>query len=262
MNKILYFSFLFISFLGTAQKNVTETNLQWFQYTNALKLSEKYTLFSDINLRKTNNFSDWSQITFRSGLGYPIIDNLAGISGIAYFTFLRQDKFIRTEYRLYQDLNSIQEIGKFFISHRLRMEARYFNNLDENQFATPNNFNFRFRYRLSCLIPIYKIPNSINNQEFLLNLSNEIFVNFGKQIVYNMFDNNRFLVGATFRQNKNLSYTLSYMNQFGQRGQAGSYENSNILNIIIAHRISLKKSKGQIPLQPKEVEEINQGDFN
>src|SRR4030095_10592094 len=85
-------------FLCNAQKKVVYDNQQWLQYFNQLKFSEKLTLYTDMSLRWINNFNYWSQITFRTGLGYSLAQNLHGITGIACFTFYTENKLSRIEF--------------------------------------------------------------------------------------------------------------------------------------------------------------------
>jgi len=230
------------AFFCNAQKKVTYDNQQWLQYFNQLKLSEKLTLYTDMSLRRINNFNDWSQITFRTGLGYSLTQNLQGITGIACFTFYTQNKLSRIEFRPYQEINTTQTFGKVSIQHRFRVEARYFRNVSDGEITNTSNFNLRFRYRLYSSTAILKLSETKQDRKLLLNIGDEIFINAGNEIKYNMFDNNRFSVGVTYQNNNNLSFYLGYINQFGQRSSPATYENSDILILGITQKISLYKT--------------------
>src|SRR5258708_5356953 len=90
---------IYSTFFCNAQKIVLHDNQQWFQYYNQLKLSEKLTLYSDIGVRRIDNFNEWSQMLLRMGLGYSIAQNLQGITGIGCFTSYANSKLIKIEYR-------------------------------------------------------------------------------------------------------------------------------------------------------------------
>lgn len=234
--------FLTVS-ICNAQKKVTHDNQQWLQYYNHLKLSEKLTLYTDMSLRRINSLKDWSQITFRTGLGYSLTQNLQGVTGFACFTSYTQNKLGRIEFRPYQEINSTQPFGKVSIQHRFRLEARYFRNVTDGEITLTSNFNFRFRYRLYSSTPILKLSDTKTDRKLLLNISDEVFINAGKEITYNVFDNNRLLIGVTYQQSSNLSFFLGYINQFGQRSRPATYENSDIINVGITHKISACKSQ-------------------
>jgi hypothetical protein len=235
-----------MGFLCNAQKKITYNNQQWLQYFNQLKFSEKLSLYSDLSLRKQNNFNDWSRITFRSGLGYPLTKKLQGITGIACFIFYTENKVNRIELRPYQEINTTQIFGKVSIQHRFRVEARYFRN-DSEEITNKTNFNLRFRYRLNAMTTLINLAEMNQDRKLLMYIGDEIFINAGHEIKYNVFDNNRALVGLIYQDNPNLSFSFGYINQFGKRNSPATYENSDILTFAINQKISLLKSKTKSP---------------
>lgn len=227
----------------SAQKIITTNNQQWLQYYNQLKLSKSLTLFSDVSLRRINNFDKWSQITLRSGLGYRLIENVNGVTGMACFMFYSNDKPSKIEFRPYQEFNSQQQFFRFSIEHRFRMEGRYFRKINDGIIASNTNFNFRYRYRLFCKIPLLKLSDSIPDRKLLLNIGDEILINAGNEIKYNMLDNNRLLIGLAFQVNQNLNLSFTYNYQFGQRSSVFAYEHSDIIWVGITHKIACVKSQ-------------------
>ena len=234
-------AFCFNTFLF-AQKTVYYNNQQWLQYYNQLLVSKKFTLLSDVSLRRIHHLDYWSQITFRTGNGYPLSGQFNGASGFACFTFYYKDNFNKIEFRPYQEINSKQKFERFSLEHRLRAEFRYFRHVLDNKITTDESFNFRFRYRLFCSIPIINFAEKNPGRKILLNIGDEIFINAGRQITYNMFDNNRLLLGTAIQFNEDLIISFTYTNQFGQRNGPAFYENSDIIWIGIIHKLSLLKS--------------------
>ncbi|HZX74546.1 MAG TPA: DUF2490 domain-containing protein [Cyclobacteriaceae bacterium] len=241
--------FLSTSFFCQAQKIVLHTNYEWFQYFNQFRFSKKLTLFSDVSIRSTDKFAELSQFTFRTGIGYPVTSKLTAVTGFACFTTYAGNYSLgRIEFRPYQDVNLMQLLGKVSLSHRFRAEARYFKTISDGAIiASGSSFNFRFRYRLFCAIPIAKLSVTNSSRRLLLNVGDEIFINAGKQITYNTFDNNRFILGSTVELNPNLSFTLNYMYQYGHRNADGLYESSDIFAFVIAQRVALKKFRNTSP---------------
>ncbi|MBP6184848.1 MAG: DUF2490 domain-containing protein [Saprospiraceae bacterium] len=239
---ILFFFLICYTALALAQKTVSYSNHQWFQYYNELQLSKKATLYSDISLRRVHNLNQWSQMTFRTGIGYPITNNFNGITGIACFTFYKNDILSKIEFRPYQEINSKQKFDKFLIQHRFRIEFRYFREIVNNEITENDSFNYRFRYRLFCSIPIIRFSDKNPEKKILLNFGDEIFVNTGREIIYNMLDNNRIILGPAFQFNDNLNISLTYTYQFGQRNNPSAYEHSDIIWLGINHKLSLVKN--------------------
>ena len=133
IKSIISILFLSMTFFCNAQKIVSHNNQQWIQYYNQLKLSEKLTLYSDVSLRRINNFNQWSQVTIRTGIGYPLTENLQVVTGFACFNFYNNNKPSRIEFRPYQEVNTSQNLCNVAVQHRLRVVARYFRKISDNQ---------------------------------------------------------------------------------------------------------------------------------
>lgn len=240
--------FLLTAFFCQAQKTVLHTNYQWVQYFNQFRFSKNLTLFSDVSFRTIDTFSELSQITFRTGLGYPVTSSLSAVTGFACFTtYGANSQLGRIEFRPYQDVNLAQPLGRITVLHRVRAEARYFRSIADGAITSNSSFNFRFRYRIFCAIPIANLSETNPARRLLLNIGDEIFINAGKEIKYNTFDNNRFILGSTIEYNPNLSFTLNYMYQYGHRNAAELYESSDIFTFVIVQRVALKKFRNDNP---------------
>lgn len=224
-----------------AQKKISHNNQQWLQYYNQVQISKKITLFSDVSFRRIDKFDKWSQITLRTGLGYKLTKNLNGVTGIACFEFYSNDRPSKIEFRPYQELNTTQEFNKFSIQHRFRIEGRYFRKITNDVITSQLNFNLRYRYRLFCKIPLLKLSDSIPERKLFLNIGDEILINSGKEIIYNMFDNNRLLVGIAWQVNPNLNFSFTYNYQFGQRSSPATYEHSDVFWFAITHKMAFAK---------------------
>lgn len=241
---ILFVTFLLLGWNSvSAQKNVTHNNQQWLQYYSHVNFSDKWTLYSDASLRRINNFNQWSQMTLRAGIGYRMTEKLNIATGFAYFNFFTNNHWSRIEYRSYQEVNTQQKIGKLKLQHRFRYELRYFRKVENSNITSTSNFNHRFRYRLFCSYPLVDISSKHSGRLILLNFGDEIFINAGKQIIYNMLDNNRLLLGTTIQINKTFQISMTYAYQFGQRNSPETYEHSDIIWLGITQKFFMKNKK-------------------
>jgi hypothetical protein len=101
------------------------------------------------------------------------------------------------------------------------------------------NFNFRFRYLLNLMVPLNREfiqPNTV-----FLAFNDEIHINAGKQITYNVFDQNRLFVGLGYQFTKGLNVQVGYMNQFQQLPSGNHFNSNNVLRLFVFHNLDLRK---------------------
>lgn len=226
----------FLQFFG--QKSITKSEQLWFQYYNQIKLSNKLIVYSDFGIRFRSGIYNWFQITSRAGIGYPIQNKIQGISGFAVFTTFKDNLASIIELRPYQEVNTTHDFGKLKVQNRLRIEFRNFNILSSEPKVITSNF--RFRYRLYFTYPLLDLSTKKSDSKLLLNIGDELFINVGKNILYNTFDNNRLLLGLGFQFKKKLTCSLTYCYQYGQRSK-NLNEKSDIFWIGINHKLGFNK---------------------
>ncbi|MBV6639080.1 MAG: DUF2490 domain-containing protein, partial [Cyclobacteriaceae bacterium] len=118
--------------------------------------------------------------------------------------------------------------------HRFRLEERFFSSRDE--FGTQSNFNLRYRYRFMASIPIITFKNE---KKLLINIGDEILINSGKEIIYNIFDSNRLLIGPAIQINPKLNVSILYNHLFAQQNEVNAFSQTYILWFAVKHKISL-----------------------
>lgn len=237
---ILFFYLANTNDLFGQNKDVTSGNQQWFQYYNETQLSEKWAWLSDAGYRWQNGFKESSQYLIRIGIGYNLNSNCRVSSGFAHLGFYSNDVLNRMEFRPYQEVQFKHNFNKIDLNHRYRIEERFSYPYNNNQTKSESTFNFRFRYSIMVGIPLFKLRGE---KEIILNIGNEIFINAGKDIVNNVFDQNRFIISPSFKLNKQLTFSLTGNNQFASTTTQGNFENTYIIWLQIKHKLTLKKKK-------------------
>jgi hypothetical protein len=218
-------------------KTIYQTNQKWIGYSNQWKLTQDFYLDSDLSYRLLNNNGEWTQITLRTGFRYSLSKELQGVSGIACFLLFKNNEIFRKEYRPFQDFISYRIFENFSLQNRYRVEARYFVNILDSGDIPKSNFNFRLRYKIIAAIPILNFKRNKVTKTLFLNIGDEILINAGKEIIYNMFDNNRLTAGLTYQFNPEANLTINYIYQYGQRNKPATYEESNIFTIGFNQKI-------------------------
>jgi hypothetical protein len=102
-----------------------------------------------------------------------------------------------------------------------------------------DRYIWRFRYQLQFNIHISSIGQK--GTAVLLNIGDEIFLNAGKEIVYNVLDQNRFVVGPAIRFPSGWQAGLAYNFQFGVANVPSTYLKSNIFWLTTRYSLDLYK---------------------
>ncbi|MDQ6763318.1 MAG: DUF2490 domain-containing protein [Bacteroidota bacterium] len=233
-----------LSTISLAQnKNVKKGSQQWIQYYNQSKIGNKWTWSFDGGYRWNTLFSNPYQYIVRTGLGYQLSSTMKVSAGFAHLGFYTSDKLSKVEYRPYEELAITNSNKHFGMLQRFRIEERYFKNVVGGDIQSGHTFNFRFRYACMLNFKILKLSNGKPDEFLSMNLGDEIFINAGKKVVYNVFDQNRFLVGPSISFSKNFSIGLMYNSQFAALNTAKSYNYTDILWLTIKQNLDLTKHK-------------------
>ena len=147
----------------------------------------------------------------RFGANYNISKNIMLTAGYAfvltypYGEFPAADHF--PEHRIYEQFFFRGNVSSVSFQHRYRLEQRWVKPAGAEDFIYTN----RFRYNLRASHPFQ--GNTIDDNEFYVAAANEFFINFGKKVANNIFDQNRASAVLGFRYSKALAFELGYLNQ-------------------------------------------------
>jgi hypothetical protein len=197
----------------------------WFIYFGNQKISKKWNWWNELQVRNYDFVGDVQQVLMRTGIGYDLVENnlnaLIGYAHVTSYNYQSSDaeKTVSTENRIYQQLNIKNRFNRIFLTHRYRAEQRFFK----------NDFKFRFRYFLSCNIPITR--SEMTTHALYASFYNEIFLQ-GKTP---FFDRNRAYAALGYVISPDLKFELGYMNQMIEKS------GRNQLQIVIFNSIPFFK---------------------
>ena len=127
----------------------------------------------------------------------------------------------------------------------LRLEERFRRNiLNDSSLADGSSFNFRVRYNFLLQVPLTKAKIQKGDFSFILN--NEVHLNFGKNIVYNTFDQNRFFAGVAYNVNATDNIQFGYLNVFQQLAAGNKYRSIHGVRLFYFHNLDLRKKKADL----------------
>jgi hypothetical protein len=234
--------------VGTAKETIAQKHTQklqqvWGAYFNQTRFSNKWGMWLDVQLRTKDDFvKDFSQLLVRPGITYYVNDNIKLTAGYAHFWFYPADnhnKVTQPEHRPWQQVQWITKYNRNRTVQALRLEERYRRKiLNDSTLADGYSFNYRFRYNFSWQIPLSK---QVKKGAWSFVLGNEIFINFGKQITNNYFDQNRFFTGFAYSTNATDNLQFGYMNIFQQLASGNNYRSTSIARVAYLHNLDLRK---------------------
>ena len=241
--KVFIFLF-FVSGTASGQFKYTEKLEQvWTGYFNQTRISRHWGFWFDAQLRtKDDFFKDFSVLILRPGIMFYLNDNTklaAGYGFIRHYPAGAHSKIARPEHRPWQQIQWHTKYARVRTVQYLRLEERYLKKiLNDSTLSNAYNFNFRLRYNFLLQVPLSKNPIKKGAVSFIVN--DEVHVNFGKQVVLNYFDQNRFFLGLAYQVNDHDNIQLGYLNVFQQLPAGNQYRSTHAARVFYFHNLDLR----------------------
>ena len=247
---ILGLIFFLLGTTAPAQTNVSparqfSSNTHgWWMYfgDHPLKTGSRWGLHLEGQWRRHDVVTRWQQLLIRPGVNYEVSKNLVLTAGYAFVATHRYGEFPTAtafpEHRIFQQAVVKQSLGRWNLSHRYRLEQRF---LGEKR-ALPGGgsellrwrHENRFRYQFRLTHPL-RGPWGVA-------LYDEIFLNFGRNVAANVFDQNRAYAAVTRSLGKSKANRLEvgYLNQIVQQRNGRIFENNHTLQVAIFSTLGLR----------------------
>lgn len=247
MKRILFFLFV-CSQIGSLQaqttKNTAHIQQIWAGYFNQTRLSARWGLWADIQLRTKENFTDnLSQSLNRVGLTYYLTDNTKLTFGYAFINHFPADNHAnvsRPEHRIWQQVQWHNKYPRLRLMQWFRLEEKFRRKVvDVDNLGEGYNYSWKLRYNFLLNAALGKKAFAPGSFSFVLN--DEVHVNFGKEVVYNYFDQNRFFVGFSYHNSSSDNIQFGYMNLFQQLASGNSYKDIHTIRVSYFHNLDLRK---------------------
>jgi hypothetical protein len=233
--------------LSAQNKKTTTYEQIWLGYFNQSRFSGKWGSWVDLHLRTEDDFvQGLSQGIIRLGLTYYIRDQVKATVGYAYVNHFPGDNhknISMPEHRPWQQLQWHNNNKRVRTMQWLRLEERFRRKiLNDDELADGYNFNFRVRYNYFIQWAIGSRPFQKGSFSYVLN--DEVHINFGKQIVYNYFDQNRFFTGFQYFFSDHANLQFGYMNLFQQTAAGNRYRSLHTMRLFFFQNLDFRKKKG------------------
>ena len=197
--------------------------------------------------RRADGFQHWQQSLLRLGTEYifnPKLSVMGGYAWIKTFPYGTQPILHEfNEHRIFEQLNLKENVGRFEVQHRYRVEQRFLEQYAINSIGDVVQvdpvFRNRIRYRAMIMFPISR--KEMANNTLFLNVNDELFVGFGKGIAKNPIDQNRFIAALGWRFNAKMNVQVGYLNQFVIKSNAIDMERNHSLWISMIYNLDFTK---------------------
>src|SRR6266542_528426 len=251
---VIFFFFFFccFSFEANAQRQINHQSLFWVGSVNTIRFSEHWGVVADFHYR-TFDFMSHTYNYITRGLGnYYFNENLTAGIGYAHIwsgAFTTASHPFSNENRITEQVQLNSKKGKFSISNRWRLEQRWQQKIVNNAKTNDYRFTDRVRYAITFVCSPFKnkmLPSFTNYDE--------VMVQFGKEVVYNTFDQVRFSFGIRQNITPRLNVDLNYVYVYQQQFSGNQYLQGNTLRLYINYNVGCKKNdlKKKSALVPEE----------
>ncbi len=146
---------------------------------------------------------------------------------------------------IFEQISVKHSVGRVFFEQRARMEQRWQEHkvLQNDGSYLKENFSYknRFRYRTMITIPLNK--KTMCTGTIFVSTWDEMFVSFGKNVNYNLPDQNRVYVGLGYKFNKKGTVQLGYLNQLLIKKEGTKAESNHTLFLGFNYVVDFTKKR-------------------
>jgi hypothetical protein len=215
-----------------AEKHDSNGNL-WLNYMGDHPIKDtNWSVLLEGQIRRAEMGGAAQQLIFRPGIKYKLSDSTSLALG---YTFVETDRYGDypvlhefPEHRAWQQLAYTQSwLGLDWV-HRFRLEQRWIGEMKSTagDWDVANwRYENRFRYMLRTTVPLTESKNTY------LALSNELFLNFGENVVGNDFDQNRAFIGIGQKINPVTRLEVGFLEQTLQRRGGKIWEHNHTIGL-------------------------------
>jgi hypothetical protein len=214
----------------------------WVNYSGEHAVSDRAAFLFDFSIRRSEFASVWRTLLVRPGLQWELTPSFRAAGGYTfsyvYPSASSSGRFHTPEHRIFQQVSLSHVVGDVGVSHRYRFENRWFG---QNDTTSPDGRiqgwtkRQRFRYQVKGTLPLGRTRAYVTS-------FNEIFINMGANVRYNVFDQNRFAAGVGIRITPTLRLETSYLNYVVLQGDGRGVDRNHVWMTVLNSTQALRRS--------------------
>jgi hypothetical protein len=238
----LLFYLCFITVQLKAQKQSVITEQVWLGNTNQVRMSQHFGASADFQVRSKEYFTRGvSQFNFRLGAVYYFTDAVRLAAGYAFVENFLGDNSNRIhlfEHSPWEQISWSNKYNRFSINQSIRLEERFRQSVQNNVKQNAFGFNYRTRYNMLLSYALSKHPTAVGALDAVG--YNEVYLNFGKQVVYNSFDQYRVFGGLNYHLGRFSSLQFGYVHSFQQLAAGNRYRKLHMARVFYLYNLDLR----------------------
>lgn len=220
------------------KKTISPASEVWLGVYTKYRIREKLFYYGEYHLRRRDGFSDMGQIYLRFGLSYLVSKYFEFTAGVVnpYYWAPNQnapniDKVV-PQFRGWQQLLFVMPFDRMKLYHQIRTEQRF-----KRDYEKGSHFKLthRFRYKLTMYYPLNM--DHLGPGCLFLSAYEEIFIQAGKPIIYDHFEDNRVFLGLGYIFDENWQLQTGYQWTFRHDNSPYAYQSRNIFRMSVYHNI-------------------------
>jgi hypothetical protein len=241
----LLFGFISLQLQAQSVRQFDEQFHAWYVLMGNHTLTNHIRLHTEAQFRRAGIITPTQQHLFRVGIDYKLNNNIIITAGYCYVytgSYGKQPAVLPfNEHRGWEQLLLMHKVGRVVVQHRYRLENRWIERYDATSQSNKVFYANRFRYRLQASVPLNK--PEISAGAFFAVVNDELWVNFGKEIRFNVFDQNRAYAGFGFQIDKVCNVQLGYLNQLIFKSDGIRVENNHTLQFAFFCNLDFRRAE-------------------
>jgi hypothetical protein len=232
---------------AATEKQINRQYQFWTSINSTIRFSERWGMIADFHIRRNNFMADPSFYFIRGAANYWIKDNITTALGYGHMWLAPTTPGWHTfanENRVYQQFQVNTKRRKSSFLQRVRNEQRWQQKIVDDKRTSDYKFTNRVRYLFSYNYTIFK-----NKYLPSLSVADEIMVQFGKEVVYNTFEQNRIFLGIKQNINAKLNFDFGYMMVYQQKSSGYQYDLNHTMRLFFYYNPGWKRESKPVPLQ-------------
>jgi len=232
---------------SAAQDRETFENFNgWITYNMDAEFTQKWGMIGDLSMRRSGPFDVPYAAFVRGGMTYALAPNAkiaVGASRSETWPYGKLPIAYRTpERRLWEQLQFSHNIGRFALVHRYRVEQRWQGHKESGSDDVTNWVKLgRFRYQMRASLPLKGA--TLEDHEFYLTAANELFISYGANVQYNIYDQWRSALSLGYRFSKKTRFEAGYMEQLSEKSNGRNLERNHTIIFTLLQSFTRRKAK-------------------
>ncbi len=216
----------------------------WLHYFGTHRFTKEWSLHTEVQVRRADFLASWQQLLLRTGINYHLTDNVTLTAGYCYVGThpygTQPIRAFRPEHRPWEQVMVRHFEGNAEFQHRFRLEQRILGDFEATPTQPASGADYQNRMRYRCLFTLPLEGDRVRANTWFVNVYDEIFINFGETVRYNVFDQNRIGANLGFQFLPNANVQLGFMNQTIQKANGYQFESNNTLMFFLFYNLDFR----------------------